>query len=328
MSGGGGDIWMRLIGFYTMAGLNKNLEIEILIPEFLRNLANHVFGDRLIILTDNKKCRYTYTSLGIRHLIKRVLQGERFISPYQLAVIHDRKKKKITDTINIVLFMILDKVGLVLVPNRRYIEFYQAFLEIKAIKQFKKTSYEQFKTQLKNDFNLIQSKFAKPFDKSLELFIPEDLNTSVVVFPNGTGRQFVPINWAKLNLPSAYYAFHYKDEYLTEFKKGGLKTISFFKPEDIIELSRNAKWTISTDSFPSHLLQSFTNNCSITITGTLRVRIISPQFNGYVVDSVANCHPCLHLDRNTHIRCSAGLIECINWKSAVYTENLVNSIPN
>ena len=93
--GGGGDIWMRLTGLYTVAGLNHNLEIQIFIPEFIRNIAKHVFGDRLIILENSKETKLAYTVLGFRHLLPGLISGKRYISPYQMAVIKDKKKKGI-----------------------------------------------------------------------------------------------------------------------------------------------------------------------------------------------------------------------------------------
>ena len=99
------------------------------------------------------------------------------------------------------------------------------------------------------------------------------------------------------------------------------------EPGDIICLSKISKWTISTDSFSSHLLQYSTKNCSITITEVLKSRIVSPVFQGKIIDSLASCHPCLHLDRKNHPKCSSGYTECINWKDKRYTSNLLQSIP-
>lgn len=325
--GGGGDIWMRLSGFYALIGLNPALEIQLLIPEFMRPIAKHVFGERLIISENESKSQLSYTVLGIRHLFKGLMAGNRYISPYQLAVIQDKKKKELKDVVNKWVFKCSDFLGLIQVPPLKSMTLYQGFLEVIAIKKFRNTSYELFKQQMHKDANELKIRLRNHVPTSTELNIPEDLKTNVIVFPTGTSRQFVPLTWAILNMPDAYYSFFHKDESLVAFKAAGLKTIPFFKePGDIIELSKNAAWTITTDSFPSHLLQSFTNNCAITITEVLQSRIISPVFTGVVIQATATCHPCLHLDRKTHKLCSAGFEECINWQSADYTHAIIASI--
>jgi hypothetical protein len=324
--GGGGDIWMRLLGFYTLAGLNPSLEIHILIPEFMKTIAKHVYGDRLIISDNKSKSQLTYTVLGFRHLIKGLISGNRYISPYQYAVIHDKKKKETKDILNKWIFKCADLFNLIQVPPLKFITYYQGFLEVIALKLFRNTSYEAFKQQMNKDADDIKLRLNYKLPISEELLIPTDLKSNVIVFPNGTGRQFVPLTWALTNLPDAYYSFFHKDESLIIFKNAGLKTILFFKPADIIELSKNAAWTITTDSFPSHLLQSYTNDCAVAITGTLQSRIVSPVFAGVVIQATAPCHPCLHLDRNTHKLCSAGFTDCINWQHADYTSAILKSV--
>jgi hypothetical protein len=327
--GGGGDIWMRLSGFYTLAGLNPSLEIHLQIPEFMQGIAKHVFGDRLIISNTESKYTLTYTVLGIRHLIKGLMAGNRYISPYQLAVIHDKKKRETKDAVNKLIFKCADFLGLIQVPPLKYMTLYQGFLEVIALKKFRSTSYDLFKQQMNKDADGIKLKLNNHLPISAELMIPDDLKANIIIFPTGTSRQFVPLTWAKENMPNAYYSFFHKDESLKDFEVAGLKTIPFYKePGDIIELSKNAAWTITTDSFPSHLLQSFTNNCAVTITEVLKSRIISPVFTGVVIQATAPCHPCLHLDRKTHRLCSAGYSECINWQHIDYTNAVINSAKN
>ncbi len=326
--GGGGDIWMRLVGLYAVSGIKPNLKIEILIPGFLRNLARYTFGDRLNILDEagQNEIKLCYTVMGIRHLLPGIISGKRFISPYQRAVIKDKKTTGPKDVFNILIYQITDLFGWVQVPAAKWIPYYQGFLEVIAIKQLRWLNYEQFAHQLEKDAPLIYSKLNADIPLSPELSFPEDLKDNVVIFPTGTSRQFIPLEWAKENLPNAYYAFFHKDPSLVEFKSKGLKTVAFYKEAgDIIALSKKAGWTLSTDSFPSHLLQYATDKCAITITEVLRSRIISPVFKGKVIDSVVACHPCLHLNRT--VPCAAGYMECLNWKNKVYTQNIVNSLP-
>jgi hypothetical protein len=327
-AGGNGDIWMRLVGFYTIAGMLPQLEIRILIPKFLRALAQHTFGDRLVILQDtNEKIRLRYTSLGMRDLVKGFAQGYRYIQPYQRTVANDKKARELKDNLNILLFNCANFFGLVHLPDWKWLPNYQGYTDIIGLGIFKKISYDAFVEQLKADVDSTLTRLQKNVPSSPQLQIPRDLNQSLLVFPTGTSRQFIPTWWAKENLPDAYFAFFYKDKEAVEYKRSGLKTLYFYQePGDIIKLSHNALWTISTDSFPSHLLQSSCKNCTITLTEVTKSRIISPVFRGKIVNSEAACHPCLHLDRKNHPKCAAGYTECINWKNKIYSKNILNTI--
>ena len=329
-TGGNGDIWMRLAGFYSVSALVPEYKIHLLIPSFLRNLARYTFGDRLVILDQEglSTRQLKYTTLGIKNLMIGIMKGDRYISPYQRAVIHDKGKRQVKDWLNISLFNACNYLGWVSIPDWKWITSYQGYLEIIGIKEFRHISYDEFVSQLKIDYKKIYARLNGNIPISEELSIPQDIHDHVIVFPTGTGRQFVPVSWAKKHLPHAYYAFFHKDEDAKAFKENGLKTIPFYKePGDIIFLSRKAKWTISTDSFPSHLLQYSSQRCTITITEVLKSRIISPVFEGKVVDSEVACHPCLHLDRKNHPLCMAGFKECQNWYHPKYIRNILKSIP-
>lgn len=326
--GGNGDIWMRLVSLYSVASLYPQQQIGILVPKFLRNLARFTFGDRLVILENNHENLLSYTSLGIKDLLYQIITGKRFIAPYQKAVIHDKRQVQFKDIINNLIFDIANALGVVQIPGKKYIELYQGYLDIIGIKRFKNLQYSDYTAQLQRDFSIISSKLKGDIATSIELSIPSDLSRSILIYPTGTSRQFIPVWWAKQYLPNAYYSFFYKDKESEPFEKAGLKTIKFYhEPGDIIKLSQEAFYTISTDSFPSHLLQSATHNCTITITEVLKSRIISPGFKGKVIDAIAPCHPCLHLDRTNHPLCAAGYSECINWKNNLYSKQVIASIP-
>ena len=325
--GGGGDIWMRLSGFYSVAAISEKYKFKILIPVFLKDIAEHTFGSRLIIITkSDRKIKHSYTSLGLKDLLKPIIKGARFISPYQRAVIHDKRKRYFKDHLNLALFDLADYLGLIQLPATRWIEHYQGYLEIIGIKKLRNIGYDKFVDQLKADAAYIQSKLQQTIPVSSLLKIPRGFGSEIVIFPTGTGRQFVPLWWAKKNFPSAYYAFFSGDEDAELFSSAGLKTIIFFGPGDIVKIALNARWVLSTDSFPSHLIQSATKNCTILITGTLRSRIISPVFEGKVVNAEVSCHPCLHKARKVHPECAAGFTECLNWKNDAYTQNIYDSI--
>ena len=327
--GGNGDIWMRLVSFYAAAKILNNVKFKIKVPKFFEQIAIESFSDRIEIITDDSKTNHfiKYTNLGIKDLFFSILKGERFISPYQKAVINDKKKKHFKDIVNNLIFYFLDLFGLVLVPNSEWIKHYQGFLDIVAIKEVKKISYQKYIDQLDLDTLFFHNKFNYNLPISNELVVPDDLYASVLIFPNGTSRQFIPIWWATKYLPDAYYAFYINDRDSLAFKKEGLKVVYFYKePGDIIFLSKHARWTISTDSFPSHLLQFSNQKSTILLTEVLKSRIISPSYKGKVVDSVAPCHPCLHKARNISPLCEAGFEECLNWNSSIYSSDVLKSI--
>lgn len=326
--GGNGDVWMRLVSFYAFAKLMPELQLRICVPGFLRGLSEFTFGDRLTIVSDFQgKADLTYTNLGIKDLIKPILSGHRFISPYQRAVIRDKKKKELKDVVNTIIFDLADFLGFVQLPDSKYITLYQGYLDVIGIKKLRPVSYEDYLEQLAADYPILVEKQRNELPVSPELTIPDDLPEQVLVYPTGTSRQFIPLWWALQYMPDAYYAFFSRDPDLIAFKNAGLKVIPFYKePGDIIRLAQVAKWTVSTDSFPSHLLQYAVSNCTLVLTEVLKSRIVTPVFKGKVVNSLAPCHPCLHMARSIHPLCSAGYTECLNWKNPQYTNGIIESL--
>lgn len=327
-SGGNGDIWMRLVSFYAVAKILPQVTYKIYVPPFMQNLAEYTFGDRLQFTSDKTECNYLYTSLGLRSMVDGIKQGKKYVVPYHRAVIFDKGSRTFKDRINIFMFNIASALNVVQLPGWEWIEKYQGYLDIIGIKKIRSVGYQEYVKQLGADSDIIYQRLNNPeMPTSPELEFPEDLGQKVVVFPTGTSRQFVPVWWAKQNMPDAYYAFFVKDKDANAFLEAGLKVVFFYKePGDIIALSHKAAWTVTTDSFPSHLLQFATTNTTVTITEVRKSRIIAPVFRGKVIDAVAPCHPCLHLERNHFPTCMAGHKECINWKSSVYTQGVLSSI--
>lgn len=216
-AGGNGDIWMRLVSFYVLSGLKRKFEFRIIIPVFLRNLAEHTFGDRLTIVKDDSKSEYHFTNLGIKDLLKGILSGKKYISPYHRSVIHDKKKKGVKDYTNILIFNLADWFGFVQVPKWKWIDAYQGYLDIIGIKKIRAITYEEYQKQLITDYPQILSRLNRNIPISPELQIPEDMKDNVIVFPTGTSRQFIPVWWAKEKLPYAYYAFFLRIKNLRNF---------------------------------------------------------------------------------------------------------------
>ena len=328
--GGNGDVWMRLVGFYAMATLLPEVEIRLKLSPVFHNLAPFVFGDRLKFESELTKTDLYYTHLGIKDLMPQLLKGQRFISPYQRAVAQDRKRNSLKDRLNLKLFDLADFMGVIQLPHRDFISKYQAYLDVIGIKKLRVIGYADLIEQVERDLPEIMNKLkSTKLPSSPELVLPDNLSKKVCVFPTGTGRQFVPVNWAKQYLPEAYYCFFHKDPDQEAYAQAGLKILPFYKePGDIIKIAQTAHWAVSTDSFPSHLLQTATTRTTIALTVFKNGRTVSPAFRGKVIDSLAPCAPCIHLDKRNHPRCAAGFTECLNWKNPVYTDALLQSIPD
>lgn len=325
--GGNGDLWMRLVGFYSMAALKPDIRIHLLIPKFIRTLTDPVFGDRLVF-EDAKTpdMKLTYTGLGLRSLIPGILKGERYIAPFQRAIVAERKKKSLTDPLNMLLFEIADKLGFVHLPSKQTGLSFHGYMETAGIKAFRDISFDAFSVQVNKDWPLIYERLNGEIPLSPELKVPDDMNENIVFFANGRSRQFAPLWWAKENFPDAYYAFFHLEPDYELFKQNGMKVIPYYKEAgDIIAIAKHAKWVVCTDSFPSHVIQSANPRATILITEVIPARVISPAFKGKVVDNEAPCHPCLHSFRD--LPCDAGYFECLNWKIEKYTSNIKKSVP-
>lgn len=322
--GGLGDIWMRLVALYSLSKLVRDTKLKVVVPEKLLSFSQFVLGDRLDLQSTELPNSIQFTSLGIRDLLVPAITGRRFALPYARAVIRDRKSKSLKQFVNTHLLSFFDALNWLQVPPLIATDEYQGYLEIVALKRFRNISPKEFYRQLSDDYGLIASRLqSHSLPRSDSLQIPEDLTGKTIVFPTGTGRQFMPAWWASKHLPDAYFAFFDTDKDRKDFVDIGLRTISFFRePGDILILARHAKYNIATDSFCSHLIQySGRSNITILMTELAKRRVISPGFKGCVVDSLAPCYPCLHLARGASEHCQAGHIECLNWTNPVYSLN-------
>lgn len=327
-NGGNGDMWMRLASFYAVAALRPALDIRLFVPGFMRGLADYTFGDRLAFETDREACDIQFTSLGLKDMLPGLRRGKSYVAPYHRSVILDRGERTLRDRLNIALHNLGEAAGRIHLPPWDCITDYQGYMDIIGIRALHGIDYATYVEQMQRDYpGHVARLGSDALPTSPELTFPEDIAASTVIFPNGTSRQFIPVWWAREHQPEAYYAFFVKDDYAREFTEAGLRVVYYYRePGDVIALSHAARWTISTDSFSSHLLQYSTERCTITTTEVLASRIIAPVFRGEVVDAVAPCHPCLKMERRAHPTCMAGYTDCLNWKSAVYTQNILHSI--
>lgn len=320
---------MRCAAFYSAAQLKGLSQVELIVPQKTLPFLSHVFGDRLGFTASAKTADIAFSNRGIRDLISLCVSGKRFVSPYARAVIRDKRAKGLKPILNSIALSLTDLVGWIRVPPHCAIDEYQGYLELVGLRQFRDLKLEAYYGQAAKDFNEIRSRCLHedlPISESFAL--PTGIGHSTLVFPSGTSRTFIPARWSKKHLPNAMFAFFEGDSDRLEYEKLGLKTVFFFRePGDIIELARHAKTVIATDSFCSHLIQFAIPSATILLTELSRQRIVSPSFEGKVVESVAPCHPCLKMARGVCSTCQAGFEECLNWSDASYASNLFTDKP-
>ncbi|WP_411826047.1 hypothetical protein [Luteolibacter sp. AS25] len=319
--GGLGDVWMRLAAFYSAVALTSDEKLGVIVPAKVLDFAKYVFSDRLEISSEPDSSAIEFVTLGIKDLARPILSGKRFAAPYARAVIRDRKSESLKQKLNAKLYFLANELGLIQVAPWDAIDEYQGFLEVTTLNVFKGISKEEFYDQVALDFPKLREKLmADALPISEELTIPSHLAEKTIVFPTGTSRQFMPAWWAKKHMPEAVFAFFFKDPDIKEFLEAGLETVHFYtEPGDVVALAKSARWAVSTDSFPSHLLQFSITNATILLTELARKRIVSPCFTGRVVESMAPCHPCLKMARGSEPLCQAGYVDCLNWSNPVYS---------
>ena len=318
-------MWMRLVGFYAMAALRAETIFNLAVPQALETIALRALGDRLHISTEPSAGAVTYSVRGLRDLLPQALDGRRFAAPYGRAVIKTWNRWTPRDRLNSFLYAIADRTGLVYSPPWDSLSAYQGYSETMLIPSLRGVALPDFIAQAETDHASISQRI-REFARNCGNAASELSAGTVMVFPTGTGRQFVPIDWARRNLPQAVFAIHNRDEERREWQNSGLKTVIYSTPGEIAAIGAVAAVTVTTDSFPSHILQYSGGNIVVLITGTERSRVVSPGFKGKVVDSVASCHPCPHLERRGFPKCKAGFQVCLNWNSAEYTEKVLQLI--
>jgi len=316
--GGLGDVWMRLTALYSLAALNPNVIIRIKIPEHLQATANIAFPDRLELVTIPLKGAYQFSHLGLRHLLPKILKGERFVCPFIRIMQTERKQTKLKDVVNDTLFTLAGATRRIRQPTVSSVQTYQGFHELSMFKELR-VSYPEFITQMKQDLLEIRTRLRCRWPKR------KQFQFDALVFPGGSAHQIMPPAWAKSYLPKATFAFFESDPFKLEFEAMGLQTQHFNSTEELLFLVAAARWILVTDSFPSHIAQSYTASTTVMLTEQVPPRTIHPAFDGSIVQTSAPCAPCKHIARG-FCRCEAGHEFCVTWSDRAYTEAVITTI--
>ena len=321
--GGNGDNWMRLTSLYTAAALRPNLKIECVLPKMFGALAPLVLGDRLDFIGSPGASTLTYTNRGLKDLLQETLRGRRFVVPYHRVVIVDWAKNSLKDRCNVAFFSLLNRTNRIQLPPWESLKLYQGYLEIVSVAALRDISWEEWLAQGEKDFDVIFERMSGEIPTTPGWSVPAEVRDGATVFPSGTGHQFMPVEWAQQHLPNAYYCFYKKDAEQEKYREAGLKIVNFHEePGDVIALSRASRWSVSTDSFASHLLQFSTERVTLSLAEFPRWRTVTPFFRGVIADSAAPCCPCPHLERSSFPLCKAGHRQCVTWDDVAYTKTI------
>ena len=324
-AGGLGDVWMRLAGFHAAAALRPGLRVSAAVPDVLYDIASAGFGGRLEVATEAEAGAVTYSVRGLRDLLPSALRGRRWAAPYGRVVIRDWNRWRVRDRLNSLAYAGADFCGLVHSPPWDSLAWYQGYSEIVLLPSLRMIKPEEFNCQVAADLPDISRRVAR-HAAACPVPGPESVDGRVVVFPTGSARQFIPLEWAKAHLGDAVFALHESEPDPGKWRDAGLAVVIYSTPAQIAALGRRARIALTTDSFPSHVLQYAGAEVVVLITEAARHRVVSPGFTGHVVDAVAPCHPCPHLERRAAPRCKEGHEVCLNWASPVYAAGIREAV--
>jgi hypothetical protein len=316
--GGFGDIWMRLSALYSLTALVPGLEVYVAVPDAMLATVRIAWPDRWECGTSASPDSIQFNHLGILHVFPMLIKGRKFISPSVRIIRKDRKSVGVKHKLNDFLVDVLNQTNLVRVPPRDNVDTYQGFHEFTAIQPFCSIPYNRFVEKARMDFAFVRQRLhaASP---------AETPDIGCLVFPSGTGHQIMPPDWAKKHLQSSTFAFFLKDTLQKPYREFGLNVTEFGSIEELLILAGRARTIIATDSFPSHVCQSYTDSTVVALTQQPRTRIVHPAFDGTVVDSVAPCFPCLNMSR-AFGSCARGRNYCLTWNDELYTRDVCDLV--
>ena len=297
---------MRLVGLYARAGIAPKASVTCLVQRELCSLALLCFGDRLTIRESGSGLPdWTVAQVGLKGALRALMSGHKLALPYHRAVHHAQSSTTIKTMVSTVGLDFLEALGTVCQPPWDSLLDYQGVSDIFMIPELKTVCPLLLKAQIEVDLNLIRGRMSKVVKR-----MP---SCTIAVFPSGTDMQQMPPEWAKEKLPGATYYFHVGDSLYELFASHGLACSQFDTPEQIAGIALSAHHCVTTDSFPSHILQSITDQCTILLTHQRASVVVHPAFRGSIRHSSAPCSPCIGPRKNTLV-CNQGYTQCVAWK--------------
>ena len=317
-SGGLGDVWMRLHALYALAALVPEVRIKVALSPALFEIAEAAFAGRLSINRQPAAGAFTFTHLGIRNIAMGLLRGTRFVNPFQSIIARDRRVSDFKSRLNDAFFRLLAATGRLVLTDVHTMETYHGWLQISGLPYARSCAPERAVEQMSRDLPEVRAR--------LRTMVPEKPGRDRVVFPGGTSFQIMPLAVALGHFSDAAFAFHVSDDYQAHFRSAGLNVILFETPLTMLAIASQACRVICTDSFPSHLLQTYSSRTVLALSHYPRRRIVHPGFDGVVVDSTATCCPCVTRARADGGRCPAGYAFCSTWNDQHYLATLSRAV--
>jgi hypothetical protein len=318
--GGMGDVWMRLLALYTLSRFVPET-ITLIVKPPLAQISESLFGDRIQIRTQGVS-DVVFTHYGLRHLAGGILRGIKYIHPFHWVLRETRRHYSLQSSLNDVAINLASRFGVLLLPARERVWEYQGFMELSALESFTQVPISEFETASKEDLPYISSKLKKQISPS------GCSEHEILVFPSGTAHQIMPPSFARNYLSTASFAFHRSDNFAREYENEGLRIKTFSSPEEMLALGCNAQWVICTDSFPSHLWQTWMDGVLIVLSQQTAKQIVHPGFSkSQIIDSRAACVKCRSRVR-TRLDdvCDSGHIFCETWTNPEYIQSFRNAI--
>lgn len=312
-----GDVWMRLMALHTLSGITGERHTVIIKPS-LAPLAKAIFGQRINIQVDAKP-DVVYTHYGLRHLLSGISKGTRYVHPFHWVLRETRKNTNTKDRINDLAVGVAAASGRLLIPVKRYVWEYQGFMELSALQPFSGVDVELFESVGSRDWASLGENLRSLFPRNVKT------GTEIVVFPSGTAHQIMPVSFARDHLGSASFAFHAADTYRAQYEREGLKVMTFSTPEEMLQLGGDSRFVLCTDSFPSHLWQTWGTKVLLLLSQQTAKQVVHPGFpKAQIIDSQAPCVRCRSRVR-THAEhtCDAGKIFCDTWSHPLYVQRLL-----
>jgi len=300
---------MRLLAAYSLCRDRRAGSIRFITPEPLTKIATACLGDRLIIVDQSSHADYILTHQGPSSVWKDLVRGQKYIFPFVHVTLQRKQKEACKQAINKIVYSLLNLSRRGLIPSTKHIEFYHGFMQIACLQPFQNIPYDYFQVIAKADLPEITARLRLHLSVSLEV----NGGNASVVFPSGTSHQIMPPE-AAINYGCSIAAFHKNDPFAATYASAGFAIRYFESVEEMISVGRDARRVLCTDSFPSHIWQTFGGRVTLALTQQTGSRVIHPGFNGTVIESKAKCCPCLPLARTSmsHL-CDAGHVYCTTW---------------
>jgi len=315
-----GDVLMRLNALYALSSLRGNLRIRVVVGGALLSLAETLYGSRLQIgtTTDSTAATYVFTHSGLRHLLPELLKGRRFINPFVRELAQQTGRSRWKGTLNVLAFRLLHHMDRVLLPRSDLGDSYAGWSQICGLPLALDIPYDQARAQLTRDLPQLR--------RRLRQLVPKAAGRcdAPTVFPSGTTFQVMPVALA-VELARRYgarFAFHSSDRYQDVYRAAGLDVVCFADTAGLLAVASASSRVVSTDSFPSHLLQLYSASTVVALSQRPSRHVVHPGFDGGIIESTAPCCPCVNHARAVTTVCPVGRVQCLVWTDEGYLRSL------